>query len=232
MCTPKILRLIWSQGNALFHVDSSFNPRRASFSLLRAFELPPPGHGGDTDFADSRTAFDDLPEELKAELIEKDYAAAHCMAHSRKVAAPEFFKDLDVSTQPMHIHKILQKHELSGRMNLYIAAHAHHVVGVDKTKSDALLKQLLEYATQEKYRTSVAWQNPSDMIIWDNTCVLHRAGGGTFAGKFRRDLRRTTVHDASSTAWGLNDPSLSKRPGFSMGSSNQPPHGLLQPVAT
>ena len=190
MCTPKILRLIWSQGNALFHVDSSFNPRRASFSLLRAFELPPPGHGGDTDFADSRTAFDDLPEELKAELIEKDYAAAHCMAHSRKVAAPEFFKDLDVSTQPMHIHKILQKHELSGRMNLYIAAHAHHVVGVDKTKSDALLKQLLEYATQEKYRTSVAWQNPSDMIIWDNTCVLHRATGGIYEGKHRRDMRR------------------------------------------
>lgn len=154
------------------------------------------------------------------------------MGHSRKVAAPEFFKDLDVSKQPMHLHKIVQKHEPSGRMNLYVAAHAHHVDGVDEAKSDALLKRLLDHTTQEKYRTSVAWENPSDLIIWDNTCVLHRAGSGTFAGKFKRDLRRTTVHDASSTAWGLNDPSLSKRPGFSLGGSNQAPHGLLQPVAT
>ncbi|ORY04483.1 alpha-ketoglutarate-dependent 2,4-dichlorophenoxyacetate dioxygenase [Clohesyomyces aquaticus] len=208
------------QGNALFHVDSSFNPRRASFSLLRAYELPPPGHGGNTDFADSRTAFDELPETLKSELLQNDYAAAHCMAHSRKQGAPEFFKDLEVDNQPMHLHKIAQVHEPSDRMNLYVAAHAHHVVGVDKEKSDALLKQLLDHTTQEKYRVSVAWDNPGDMIIWDNTCVLHRAGGGTFAGKFKRDLRRTTVHDSSSTAWGLNEKGKDTRPGFSLGATN------------
>ncbi|TGJ86403.1 hypothetical protein E0Z10_g2377 [Xylaria hypoxylon] len=32
-----------NRGNGLFHADSSFNPRRASFSLLRAAQLPPPG---------------------------------------------------------------------------------------------------------------------------------------------------------------------------------------------
>jgi alpha-ketoglutarate-dependent 2,4-dichlorophenoxyacetate dioxygenase len=89
---PGDMRLITRQGNALFHVDSSFNPRRASFSLLRAYELPPPGHGGDTDFADSRTAFEELPEPLKVELLERYYVAAHCMARSRKVAAPDFSK--------------------------------------------------------------------------------------------------------------------------------------------
>ncbi|KAF2465679.1 alpha-ketoglutarate-dependent 2,4-dichlorophenoxyacetate dioxygenase [Lindgomyces ingoldianus] len=217
---PSSPKAQYQKGNGLFHVDSSFNPRRASFSLLRAYELPPPGHGGNTDFADSRTAFDELPEELKSELLEYDYAAAHCMAHSRKTAAPEFFKDLDVESQPMYAHKIAQLHEPSNRMNLYIAAHAHHVEGVDKEKSDALLKQLLDHATQEKYRISVPWENPSDLVIWDNTCVLHRAGGGTFAGKFRRDLRRTTVHDASSTAWGLNEKGKDARPGFNLGSSN------------
>lgn len=217
-----------NQGNALFHVDSSFNPRRASYSLLRAYELPPPGHGGNTDFADSRTAFDELPAPLKEELLEKDYAAAHCMAHSRKRGAPVFFADIDVESQPMHLHKMVQKHEASGRMNLYIAAHAHHIEGLPREKSDELLQRLMEHATQEKYRISVPWENVGDMIIWDNTCVMHRAGGGTFAGKYRRDLRRTTVHDASSTAWGLNDPTGAKRPGFSLGSTNQEP----QPVAT
>ena len=41
--------------------------------------------------------------------------------------------------------------------------------------------------------------------IQDNTCVMHRACGGSFAGKYVRDMRRATVHDSSSTAWGLNE---------------------------
>jgi alpha-ketoglutarate-dependent 2,4-dichlorophenoxyacetate dioxygenase len=142
------------------------------------------------------------------------------MAHSRKKGAPEFFKDLDVESQPMHLHKVVQKHEASNRMNLYIAAHAHHIEGLEKEESDQLLKSLLDHTTQEKYTISVPWENVGDMIIWDNTCVLHRAGGGTFAGKYRRDLRRTTVHDASSTAWGLNEQGKDARPGFSLGSTD------------
>lgn len=46
-------------------------------------------------------------------------------------------------------------------------------------------------------------------------CVMHRAEGGSFAGKYRRDLRRTTVHDDSSQAWGLNV-AEDKRPGFAL----------------
>ena len=43
---------------------------------------------------------------------------------------------------------------------------------------------------------------------------MHRAGGGSFEGKYVRDLRRTTVHDASPTAWGLNEKGVDTRPGF------------------
>ena len=34
---------------------------------------------------------------------------------------------------------------------------------------------------------------------------MHRAGGGSFEGLWKRDMRRTTVHDDSSTARGEND---------------------------
>jgi hypothetical protein len=54
------------------------------------------------------------------------------------------------------------------------------------------------------------------MLKWlhrDNTAVMHRAAGGSFEGNYVRDLRRTTVHDASSTAWGLNE-KADTRPGF------------------
>ncbi|KAL8243866.1 hypothetical protein R6Q59_010124 [Mikania micrantha] len=78
-----------TKGNSLFHVDSSFNPRRAGYSLLRAHELPPPGYGGNTDFADTRTAYDDLPCSLKQQLEQNDYIGCHNVFHSRKKAVPK-----------------------------------------------------------------------------------------------------------------------------------------------
>jgi alpha-ketoglutarate-dependent 2,4-dichlorophenoxyacetate dioxygenase len=113
----------------------------------------------------------------------------------------------------MHLHKLVQRHEPSDRMNLYVAAHAHHIEGVSPEKSKELLDTLMKHATQKKYTVSVSWENVGDLIIWDNTCVMHRATGGSFEGKYRRDLRRTTVHDNSSTAWGLNEP-IDTRQGF------------------
>jgi len=194
-----------SKGNQLFHVDSSFNPRRASYSILRAVELPPLGNGGNTDFADSRTAWDDLDPAFQQELLEKDYVVNHSIAQSRKLGSPEFFKDLDPTNGGvMSRHKLIQKHEESGRTNIYIAAHSHSIEGLPKEESDALIKKLLDHVTQSKYVYSCEWRNKTDMIIWDNRCTLHRANGGAYEGKYRRDLRRTTVHDTSPTAWGLN----------------------------
>lgn len=164
---PTSPRSQYNKGNALFHVDSSFNPRRASYSILKATELPPPETGGDTDFADTRTAFDELPEDLKQQLLDKDYIGAHSLHHSRKVAAPEFFMDVDPNQFKMHRHRLTQKHEPSGRMNLYIAAHAHHIEDMPSEESDALLKKLMDHATQPKYCVSVPWKNPGDMVIWD-----------------------------------------------------------------
>jgi alpha-ketoglutarate-dependent 2,4-dichlorophenoxyacetate dioxygenase len=115
----------------------------------------------------------------------------------------------------MHFHHIVQKHEPSGRMNLYIAMHAHHIEGVSAEKSQELLRTLMGHATKEKYTISVPWENVGDLVIWDNTCVMHRAAGGSFVGKYKRDMRRTTVHDRSSQAWGLNEV-VDSRQGFAV----------------
>ncbi|KAF2012472.1 taurine catabolism dioxygenase [Aaosphaeria arxii CBS 175.79] len=205
---PDAPRSHYNKGNALFHVDSSFNPRRASWSLLRAVKLPPPNTGGETAFADSRAAFDDLDEDTKNQLLEKDYIGAHTLLHSRKLGSPEFFADLDPTSQPMTRHRLVQTHEPSGRKNLYIAAHCHHLETdegpLPENESNALLKKLMDHVTSPKHVLHVDWINTGDMIAWDNTCVLHRATGGGFEGKHIRDVRRTTVHDDSPTAWGLN----------------------------
>lgn len=198
------------QGNSLFHVDSSFNPRRAGYSLLRAHELPPKGTGGNTEYADTRTAYDDIPEDLKEELLEKEYIVCHSLYHSRKLAAPEALPGVNPEDHFLSRHKLIQRHEPSGRMNLYIASHAHHIEGVSAEKSKELLSTLYAHACQPRYVVSIDWQNNGDLLLWDNTCVMHRAAGGSFEGKFKRDMRRTTVHDGSAHAWGLNEKSTDR----------------------
>lgn len=161
--------------------------------------------GGHTAFADTRKAFEELPENLKTELLENDFIACHSMHHSRKIAAPEAFADVNPLDYPVGRHKLVQRHEPSGRMNLYIAAHVHHIECLDPAKSKQLIDKLYKHATQEKYTTEIHWESPGDLVIWDNTCTMHRAVGGPFLRKYKRDMRRTTVHDSSSQAWGLNE---------------------------
>lgn len=220
---PGTRRAFLGRGNSLFHVDSSFNPRRAGFSCLRAAKLPPRGTGGETEFADSRTAFDDLDPEIKEKLLREDYVAAHSLWHSRKRAAPDYeeFKTIEPRDFPFGRHRLVQRHERSGRMNLYIAAHVHHlerwttdpvtgkevfVKEVPEAEGRALIDELQRHATRPENVLRVEWEADGDLVVWDNTCVMHRAvPGGGFEGKFVRDMRRTTVHDTSASAWGLNE---------------------------
>lgn len=59
--------------------------------------------------------------------------------------------------------------------NMYIAAHAYSVVGMDEEESQRRLAELLAWAAQDKYKISLGWHDPGDLMIWDNTCVMHRA---------------------------------------------------------
>ncbi|KAG4429003.1 hypothetical protein IFR05_015513 [Cadophora sp. M221] len=203
-----------------FHADLSYNPVHAKFSILKAHQLPPPGYGGNTEFTDMRTAFEDLgevEEGLKEELLDKNYVAAHSLKHLQKVSDPELFKDIDPAAFPMGKHKIVQFHEESGRTSLYLGAYIHHIEGApEETEQLAqLLEKLTKHAEQDKYRLGVEWKSPGDMILWDNRrvfetglegktltlsrrIVMHRAGPGKFAGKFIRDVRRATVLDSGS----------------------------------
>lgn len=203
--SPDSPRAQAGRGNSLFHVDSSFNPRRAGYSLLLSHELPPASTGGSTEFCDTRSAWDGLDEGTKRYLLENDYIACHSILHSKKLAAPEHFANIEPADYPMGRHKLVQQHERSGRINLYIAKHIHHIEGLEQEESSALFEKLFNHATQDKYRAMVEWHNVGDLIIWDNTCMMHRAVGGEFAYKFKRDMRRATVHDNSSQAWGLNE---------------------------
>lgn len=162
-----------ANATAFFHADLSYSQRRATFSILKAHTLPPPGHGGNTDFADTRTAFEELDEVepgLKQRLLTKGYIGAHSWQHSQKMSNPALYKDLDPAAHDMAKHQVVQLHEPSGRMNLYIGSYMHHIEGPPGEQEDlALLQQrLMDHATQSKFQTTVEWSGSGDMILWDN----------------------------------------------------------------
>jgi alpha-ketoglutarate-dependent 2,4-dichlorophenoxyacetate dioxygenase len=179
------------KGDRLWHTDSSFMPVRSAYSLLLCHEAPP--EGGPTCFADTRTAYDDLPQAMKDRI--ETLQAVHSIWWSRKVAGYPFTEE-EVDEKPSATHPLVHVHAGSGRKTMFIAAHARDIVGMPRDEGRALLKELIEFATQPKYTFEVYYQ-PGDMVIWDNLCSMHR--GGDFDDvNHRRDMRRTTVREGAA----------------------------------
>ncbi|KAH8114942.1 alpha-ketoglutarate-dependent 2,4-dichlorophenoxyacetate dioxygenase [Phellopilus nigrolimitatus] len=198
---PKTSRHWWfTKGNTLWHADSTYNQYRSKYSLLLAHVVPK--EGGNTDYADERHAFRDLPEETKAKL--RGLVVKHNLWHSRKLAAPEQYNMLseqEVNEKRFAYHKLVQIAPDGGE-TLYIASHASEIVGMPREEGLRIITGLLEYCTQPKYTISVKWCQSGDLIFWDNRQVMHRATAYHDQTEVR-DVRRTTVYDDGPERYGV-----------------------------
>jgi alpha-ketoglutarate-dependent 2,4-dichlorophenoxyacetate dioxygenase len=178
-------------GNQLWHTDSSFRRESATWSMLHAKAIPPTG--GDTEFADTRAAYDALPEAMKRRL--EGLVAEHSLWHSRNKFGGYAPTEEERKSYPSARHKVVRRHPGSGRNALYIASHASHIVGMPVEEGQALLHELMEFATQPQFVYCHKWQ-VGDLVIWDNRCTLHRATPFDATDEVR-DLRRTTIIDTT-----------------------------------
>ena len=182
--------IMYRRGDRLWHTDSAFMDQRTSYSLLLAHQVPE--KGGETWFADTRSAYDDLDDEMK-EFLE-DKVGINSLWWSRKQAGAQIDEaEIDKSFKARH--KLVHVHKGSGRKALFIAAHTMDVEGMDKEEGRALIKQLIEHCTQPQYVFSVKW-HPGDMVIWDNLCSMHKGGEYDYSHE-KRDMRRTTVREGT-----------------------------------
>jgi alpha-ketoglutarate-dependent 2,4-dichlorophenoxyacetate dioxygenase len=184
-------RAAFMRGNELWHTDSSFREESAAWSMLHAKAVPPAG--GDTEFADTRAAYDALPDAMKKRL--PGLVAEHSLWHSRAKLGGYVPTEDERKSYPSALHKVVRRHPGSGRIALYIAAHASHVVGMPAEEGQALLAELMEFATQPQFVYRHKWQ-VGDLVIWDNRCTMHRATPFDATGQVR-DLRRTTIIDTT-----------------------------------
>ncbi|RFU34759.1 hypothetical protein B7463_g1532, partial [Scytalidium lignicola] len=206
-------RLALNNGNMLWHADLAFNSRRTGISILRGHKIPPKGTGGETSYLDARTAYEDLSPEWKAKI--EPLVGNNSLIHNRKLGAPDFYEGIDPMDYGFSRHKIAVPHPESGRKTLYLTTYCHHFDGMTAEESKPIIDALFEHATQDKYVTTIQWENDGDLIMWDNTAVLHKANaGGAYLTKYVRDMRRTSVFDAGPYGHGENDPNAPFRQGI------------------
>src|SRR5215467_6687611 len=184
-------RASYRLGNQLWHTDSSFRQKSAAWSMLHAKVIPP--EGGDTEFADTRAAYDALPDEIKKRL--EGLVAEHSLWHSRAKLGGYLPTEDECKSYPAARHKVVRRHPGSGRKALYIASHASHLIGMPVEEGRALLGELMEFATQPRFVYRHKWQ-VGDLVIWDNRCTMHRATPFDPADHVR-ELHRTTIIDTT-----------------------------------
>ena len=173
-------------GDRLWYSDSSFRPIPAKYSLLSGRVIP--SWGANTDFADMRAAYDALDQRTKNEV--EDLVCEHSLMFSREAIG---FTDLTLEEReafrPVR-QKLVRTHPKTGRKSLFLSSHAGTIVGWTVPEARMFLRDLTEFATQERFVYSHVWQ-VGDLVVWDNRTTMHRAR--RFDQNEIRDVRRTTL---------------------------------------
>jgi alpha-ketoglutarate-dependent taurine dioxygenase len=176
-------------GTFFWHLDdmtSDHPPPKAT--LLSARRITP--KGGQTEFASTFAAYENLPE------AEKEEIAGLKAVHSLSASLRGMFDPLTKEDQaredalaPTKVHPIVWRQK-SGRTSLVIGTTTDRVVGMSLPEGRALLERLLHWTVQPAFVYRHEWQE-GDLVIWNNAGTLHRVlpydrGAG-------RIMNRTTV---------------------------------------
>jgi alpha-ketoglutarate-dependent 2,4-dichlorophenoxyacetate dioxygenase len=184
---------LFSLGNMLWHSDSSFKATPAKYSLLSARAIPS-SPGGNTEFADMRGAWDALDAQTRG--LAQDLVCEHSQLYSRGVLGFTDFTEEERQRFAPVLQRLVRRHPATGRHSLYLSSHAGAIVGWPVPEARALLRDLIEHATQREFVHAHDWRQ-YDLVMWDNRVVMHR--GRRYNTAEVRDLHRTTVADSAPT---------------------------------
>jgi alpha-ketoglutarate-dependent 2,4-dichlorophenoxyacetate dioxygenase len=159
-----------NKANDFWHVDNSFSEPPALYSALLARIVPP--EGGETEFADARAAYDDLPEARRVAL--EGLVAEHSFIHSRSLTGYTQFSDEQRAALPPRKRLLIKTNPRTGRKALYVSSHIARILGMEEDEGRDLVRELTEFATRSTYVYTHRWI-PGDLVIYDNRAVLHRA---------------------------------------------------------
>jgi alpha-ketoglutarate-dependent taurine dioxygenase len=177
----------YRQGTFYWHIDGANDLVPNKLTLLTAKVVV--DDEGDTEFANTYAAYEALPVAEKEELA--GVRVVHSFAASQRLVHPDPTPEQQASWDavPSREHPLVWTRR-DGRRSLLIGATADRVVGREPAESRAVLDQLLDWATRPQFVVRHRWR-PGDLVVWDNTGLLHRAE--PYASDSPRLLHRTTT---------------------------------------
>jgi taurine dioxygenase len=176
-----------------WHTDVTFEAAPPQVSVLRAVVVPP--HGGDTVWANTAAAYDELPPALKtlAENLwavhanDYDYAATRIEpdAHGAKR-----YQEVFTSRLIQAEHPLVRVHPETGERTLVSGHFIKNFIGYNTQDSDHLFQIFQNHIT--RLENTVRWHwAAGDVAIWDNRATQHYAINDY--GDQHRVVRRVTV---------------------------------------
>jgi len=193
--TQYILELDADRGGRAnsWHTDITFSQAYPQASVLRAVAVPEAG--GDTVWANTAKAYDDLPIELKA-LADSlwathsnlyDYASAKPAASEE---AAKRYREVFASTVFETDHPVVRIHPETGERTLVLGQFVRRLKGYSSDASANLFQLLQSYVTRLENTVRWRWRT-GDVAIWDNRATQHYAIDDY--GTARRVMRRVTI---------------------------------------
>ncbi len=178
-----------------WHTDVTFCDRPPAFTLLHGVAMPEVG--GDTIWANTISAYERLPKELKelADTLRIVHTNTHDYAKpsSREEAANEVIsahRRQFVSKVFRTEHPAVRVHPETGERSLVLGGFAETVVGLGAQASRDLIRILQDYVTRPDHTVRWRWR-AGDLAIWDNRATQHVAV--VDYGNARRRAERVTV---------------------------------------
>ena len=164
---------ILGDGEIAWHSDFSFKPAPTAARMLVAMEIPAHELGGNTFFLNCYAGYDALSAAQKKRLAGKTIKQGNTVDTAMKLR-PGASLDDDIRYTPGPSHPIISTHPETGRNSLFLGRrHSAYVNGCSLEESEALLNELWEHASQQRFGYEHRWA-VGDVVIWDNRCTLHR----------------------------------------------------------
>ncbi|WPO98115.1 TauD/TfdA family dioxygenase [Pseudomonas sp. HR96] len=175
-----------------WHTDVTFVANYPKISILRGVVIPP--YGGDTVWANTATAYADLPGPLQtlADSLRAvhtnvyDYAAPRDTGEAGRKRYREQFTAQVYETE----HPLVRVHPETGERTLLLGHFLKHIQGVSSNDSKQLVRLFHDRITHVDNTVRWRWQQ-GDVVIWDNRATQHIAVNDY--GDAERIVRRTTV---------------------------------------
>jgi taurine dioxygenase len=164
-----------------WHTDMSYRETIGFVNVLYGIRIPRREGKplGGTEFANTRAAYDALPEEIKTRL--DGMTATHDFEkfweHMRrdKASGRPAMTDEQRKRRPPVVHPLFLTHPITGKKVLYCnEGYAMRINELSQADSDEMLDYLFRHQLEMRFRYKHDW-NENDLLIWDHLGTIHRA---------------------------------------------------------